>query len=125
MNPNSPENLLLPWLEAMDDYAMACRVYEKPLSGFEQSLLAHLLEFSDQHNKLYEMLMWLRTDEARLLFSNASSHSQAVYDEFEVLDGFTFMADLDDPEFIEEYEADVRGWISEYRQNLPTTLELK
>ena len=125
MNPNSPENLLLPWLEAMDDYAMACRVNEKPLSGFEQSLLAHLLQFSDQHKKLYQMLMWLRTDEAKSFFSNASSHSQALYDQFEVLNGFTFMADLNDPEFIEDYEADTRGWIEEYRQNLPTTLALK
>jgi len=125
MNPNSPENLLLPWLEAMDDYAMGCRVYEKPLSGFAQSLLAHLLEFSDQHKKLSQMLMWLGTDEAKSFFSSASSHSQAVYDEFKVLSGYAFMADLDDPEFMADYEDYAREWIEEFSQKLPATLELK
>ena len=124
-NPNSPDNLLMPWLEAMDEYEMEARFNDRNLSGFTQSLLAHILEFSDEHNKLYQMLMWLKTDEAKSFFSNASSHSQAIYNEFQILDGYTFMSDLNDPEFMDDYLSYAREWIEEFHQNLPSSLKLR
>ena len=124
-NPNAPENLLTPWLITMDDYAMGARVYDKDITGFEKALLAHILEFADQHNKLYEMLLWLGTDEARSYFSSASDYSEAMYTEFEFIDDLSGFDDLDDdPEFVTNYLDEIRGWIHQNRQELPVTLEL-
>ena len=124
-NPNAPENLLTPWLVAMDDYAMGARVYDKDISGFEKALLAHILEFSDRHNKLYEMLRWLGTDDAEIYFASASDHSEAMYREFQIIDDLSGYDDLDDdPEFVANYLDEIRGWIQENYQDFPVALEL-
>ena len=72
-NPNSPENLLKPWLINIDNFAMGCRVYDKHIPDFEAAILAHILEFADRHQKLFEMRNWLTTKEAESFFANASS----------------------------------------------------
>ena len=124
-NPNSPENLLTPWLAKMDDYAMECRVYDRELSGFAMALLAHILEFSDEHNKLYEMLLWLGTDEAKNYMATASDHSETLHREFQIINELTGLVDIeDDPEFVVEYLDSIRGWIEENRQDIPALLEL-
>ena len=124
-NPNAPENILTPWLVNMDDYSMGARVYDKDMSGFEMALLAHILEFSDKNHKLYEMLCWLGTEEAKLFFTNASEHSEAIYREFQIIDDLTDFPELaDDPEFIDSYLAGIRGWIQENYQELPVALKL-
>ena len=124
-NPNSPENLLTPWLVTMDDYAMGARVYDQDITGFEMALLAHILEFADRHNKLYEMLLWLGSEEASTYFAKASDYSEAVYREFLIIDDLSDFDGLEDnSEFVADYLDGIRGWIQENRQDLPAKLEL-
>jgi hypothetical protein len=130
-NPNSPENLLKPWLKDIDHFAMECRVYDKHIPEFEAAILAHILEFADQHQKLFEMLHWLTTQEAELFFANASDYSEDVYREFQLINGLdSFSLDSDeedfefDPEYISEYLEDIRYWIREKRYDFPVVLEL-
>jgi len=132
-NPNSPENLLKPWLVDIDNFAMGCRVYDKHIPDFEAAILAHILEFADRHQKLFEMRNWLTTKEAELFFANASDYSEDVYREFQLmndLDFFSYPIDSDEEnsefnfEYIAEYLEDIRYWIREKRYDFPVVLEL-
>ncbi len=62
-NPNSPENLLAPWINANTR-----RFFEYgngDTQAFGRILLLHILGLADSHNKLIEMYNWLSTNEAR------------------------------------------------------------
>ena len=65
-NPNSPENLLAPWM-----LANTRRFYEYGNGNtyiFGQIILLHILEFADKHDKFMDMFRWMCTPEATDFF---------------------------------------------------------
>jgi hypothetical protein len=124
-NPNSPENLLGPWLIMMDDFMFSHRVEDRDTTPPLYAITAHILDFADQKGKLVEMINWLATDDAKEYFKNASSFSSDIYSEL------VWLISLQDPwapEDIEnqnEFFGFLRGWILEKSQELPHYLELK
>jgi hypothetical protein len=65
-NPNSPKNLLAPWI-----LANTRRFYEHGNGNtyiFGQIILLHILEFADKHHKFMDMFRWMSTSEAAEFF---------------------------------------------------------
>ena len=93
INPNSPEIVLGSWLEevsaAIADHSFVVTDYDETKSA----LLAILLEFADQHNKLCELFHWL---------TSLEGHEFLRRKEYQVagnmLKGELFMLDDDDEE---------------------------
>jgi hypothetical protein len=124
-NPNSPENLLGPWLIMMDDFMFSHFVEDRELTPPRYAIVAHLLDFADQNGKLVEMINWLATDDAKEYFKNASSYSSDIYSELVWLISLQDPWDPEDIENQNEFFGFLRGWILEKTQELPSYLELK
>jgi hypothetical protein len=73
-NPNSPENLLVPWINSNTTRFYAYGNGDTVTFG--KTLLACIFDFADSHNKLLEMYNWLDSQEARdVLLSEACDTS--------------------------------------------------
>ena len=124
-NPNSPENLLGPWLIMMDDFMFSHIVEDRELTPPRYAIVAHLLDFADQKGKLLEMINWLATDDAKEYFKNASSYSSDIYSDLVSLMSYQDPFDPEDIESQNEFIEFLREWILEKTQELPSYLELK
>jgi hypothetical protein len=122
-NPNSPENLLKPWLDQMDEFANHLRVIDRNDLPLQSILLAHLLNFADQHQKLFEMLFWMKSEDGKRFFLSASEYSSTIYSEFELVYNFADFSD-DDQEFVVDSLEVVRHWIQEKSGYVPFELKL-
>ena len=125
-NPNSPDNLLGKWFYEIETYEI-----DHDLIGSEQEYvlakgaLAHILDFSDQHNKLIEMYNWLISEQGNSFLSNNSRPSDFVYYELRTLSfeiSFEQRINLDD---CEDEANELREWIRENGCLLPSYLTLK
>ena len=126
INPNSPDNLLSTWFEEIEAYES-----NHDLIGTEQEYvlakgaLAHILDFSDQHDKLIEMYNWLISQEGHSFLSTNSRPSDFVYYELRTLSfdiSFEQRINLDD---CEDEANELREWIRENCCLLPSYLTLK
>ena len=132
-NPNSPENLLKPWLDQMDEYANLLRVIDRNDLPLQSIFLAHLLNFADQHQKLFEMLFWMKSVDGERFFLSASEYSSTIYSEFEFVynsaDLFVYnfadFPDDDDQQLVDDALEVVRHWIQEKSGYVPFELKLK
>ena len=132
-NPNSPENLLKPWLDQMDEYANHLRVIDRNDLPLQSIFLAHLLNFADQHQKLFEMLFWMKSEDGERFFLSASEYSSTIYSEFEFVYNsanlfvynFADFPDDDDQQFVDDALEVVRHWIQEKSGYVPFELKLK
>ncbi|BDT79765.1 hypothetical protein [Polynucleobacter yangtzensis] len=125
INPNSPDNLLGPWFNKIEEYETNAN-----LIGSEQEYilargsLSHLLDFADQHNKLTQMYNWLLTNEGSDFLETHSRSSQFVFFEFKDLS-----FDISWNNFISSDDVDtvleLKEWIEFYQCTLPSYLTLK
>jgi hypothetical protein len=124
-NPNSPENLLKPWLDQMDEYANHLRVIDRSDLPLQSIFLSHLLNFADQHQKLFEILFWMKSEDGERFFLSASEYSSTIYSEFEFVYNFAaFPDDDDDEELVDDALEVVRHWIHEKSGYVPFELML-
>ncbi len=73
-NPNSPENLLVPWINSNTTRFYAYG--NGDTATFGKTLLACIFDFAQSHNKLLEMYKWLDSREASdILLSKACEKS--------------------------------------------------
>ena len=87
-NPNSPDNLLVPWINSNSR-----RFYEYGNgnnAAFGRTLLACIFDFADSHNKLLEMFNWLKSNEARNVLLSDACDSSGEW----ILDAFNQMVEL-------------------------------
>ena len=101
-NPNSLEKLLKPWLDQMDEYAIHLRVIDRNDLPLKSIFLAHLLDFADQHQKLFVMLFWMKSEDGERFFLSASEYSSTIYSEFEFVYNFADFPGDDDQQLVDD-----------------------
>lgn len=124
-NPNSPDNLLSPWLESLDSYqANHDLVGSDNEYIFSKGVLAHILDFADQNNKLIQMYNWLISSEGNAYLLKSSRTSEFVCDHLRSLSFEVSFGRIVSPEYFDETAIELREWIQDNTCLLPSYLAL-
>ena len=98
-NPNSPENLLAPWL--LSNMYRHFEIGNKGTASLGKWLLAGILIFADEHNKSVEMYKWIISDEGKSFFNSRDPEGRYV------LNALT------------ELEWSINNWVNKNKVDIP------